>query len=611
MSPKRHTAAFLFVLTIAWIPVGKCSNFYFQYNMTEYYQMPPLHQFENYDHCLRSQPGATYCTVKSIIRPNEQSELWKIIEKYSQYQYQYDHNVLLRGVCVPECEKLISSMNGDQLEQFNQKKFNITVRYTYSDWLLPNISYYRQQFGYPINICENVKLQMSHNLTAYSEIEYCSTSETNQRNFDAFDYTFFTILLIVPILAILSTYYDARRTNNNLYFQEKLTNRKQILLSAFSIRRNIHSLVMEPPSSNQLLQDLSFLDGIRTIIMIVVMVVHMYIAQRMNITQNPEVMEMTGTDPIFAVVAGFSPFTVSVFLLISGFLTAVYFVKSTEGKPFSSGYFVLGVVNRFLRLMPIYLLVMLFTVSVADQFNVSPTAYRGVVLSKNACRRKWWINMLFINNYYQKGEYCLIHTWYLAADFQLFVVGLAAMMLIWRYPRMFKPLVALMALLGFVFPALRTYIYKFDGTMYHPTKSYTLRAWYETIYKDYYLVTDTHCSSYFAGLVAGILYHKIRKNPDKFINSKFVTTLRWLLYPIMNALFLPAVAFEHLNLPKPSLWMSAFAGAHRWIFSAGLAFYFLVYIFFGSRFFLGWLRQTRILNAGILRIPGRLTLSFF
>ena len=39
------------------------------------------------------------------------------------------------------------------------------------------------------------------------------------------------------------------------------------------------------------------------------------------------------------------------------------------------------------------------------------------------CRKFWWRNLLFIQNFYSFDEMCMSWTWYLAVNFQLSVMG--------------------------------------------------------------------------------------------------------------------------------------------------------------------------------------------
>jgi hypothetical protein len=52
------------------------------------------------------------------------------------------------------------------------------------------------------------------------------------------------------------------------------------------------------------------------------------------------------------------------------------------------------------------------------------------------CRRHWWKNMLFIDNYTNVDEKCLIQTWYIDCDFWISCFGILILLIIRKIPEM-------------------------------------------------------------------------------------------------------------------------------------------------------------------------------
>ncbi|KAL3067933.1 hypothetical protein niasHT_037923 [Heterodera trifolii] len=73
--------------------------------------------------------------------------------------------------------------------------------------------------------------------------------------------------------------------------------------------------------------------------------------------------------------------------------------------------------RRYLRLTPIYVLVMLMKVTVLTYVSEGPF-WRPI--DPNFCRDSWWANLLYIKNFVGQGDSCMGWTWYLANDFQLY-----------------------------------------------------------------------------------------------------------------------------------------------------------------------------------------------
>lgn len=58
---------------------------------------------------------------------------------------------------------------------------------------------------------------------------------------------------------------------------------------------------------------------------------------------------------------------------------------------------------------------------------------------------------------------CFQHGWYLAADFQLVIVGTFIQMILWKFPKLTKPLLTFLVVLSFIIPTVVTYMNAFDG----------------------------------------------------------------------------------------------------------------------------------------------------
>lgn len=254
-----------------------------------------------------------------------------------------------------------------------------------------------------LNICQNYRIQSAYNLTVFSEIEHCATNAASSRNLDFWDVLYYTLIVLLFILAVVSSVYDAKLATDHNHYRTPLGSKADSVLTCFSLRRNLNRLTIKLQTS-ALQRDLRFLDAIRVLTMTTITMSHVGIGVGMTTSQNPEVFERMSAMPGVQMFLSLVPFQVDIFFAISGLLLAVHFVQYTEGKRFSVGHFWMAVVNRFLRSLPLYALVMLFSVSVYDQLQVSPSAYKIMPMVRTICRDKWWINALFLNNYYRPEE---------------------------------------------------------------------------------------------------------------------------------------------------------------------------------------------------------------
>lgn len=146
---------------------------------------------------------------------------------------------------------------------------------------------------------------------------------------------------------------------------------------------------------------------------------------------------------------------------------------------------------------PVYLFLIFFHATWLVRMQTGPIWPSFADTERSVCRRNWWANVLYINNIFTANEpvnsnappspppncwkfyelthgFCLVcsthwffqciqHAWYLAADFQLVIVGTLIQMILWRFPKYTKTILGSCVMLSFIIPSVVTYVNKFDG----------------------------------------------------------------------------------------------------------------------------------------------------
>lgn len=95
------------------------------YAVTQYYEMPPLYDFDDYDRCLYEFAGsetttgpASYCFVRADIQPDSQAAAWRAVEEISKFdRHHFDHRHLYFGLCVHKCEAELAALDADAVHQ--------------------------------------------------------------------------------------------------------------------------------------------------------------------------------------------------------------------------------------------------------------------------------------------------------------------------------------------------------------------------------------------------------------------------------------------------------------------------------------------------------------
>lgn len=100
--------------------------------VSEYWRMPRVFKYDDYDICLNDNPTipSVYCVVKAVIRPDNSSEVWGLIERISsKWKIKLNHAHLDRGVCVRDCEMRLQRLSGRLNDsELLVPKFNTSYR---------------------------------------------------------------------------------------------------------------------------------------------------------------------------------------------------------------------------------------------------------------------------------------------------------------------------------------------------------------------------------------------------------------------------------------------------------------------------------------------------
>lgn len=115
--------------------------------------------------------------------------------------------------------------------------------------------------------------------------------------------------------------------------------------------------------------------------------------------------------------------------------------------------------HRYLRYTPVLLFLLLFFVSFMPFLGAGPIFDENLDIWLPNCYNYWWSTLLHIATYTNIDNLCLNWTWYLAADFQLFVLSPILIYPAWRWRWKFFAVFLIMILLSkvYIFAISMTY----------------------------------------------------------------------------------------------------------------------------------------------------------
>ncbi|CAF1371828.1 unnamed protein product [Adineta steineri] len=191
-------------------------------------------------------------------------------------------------------------------------------------------------------------------------------------------------------------------------------------LVEFSIIRTLQKIFSVPKTEDK--ANYTFLNGMRVLALIWIILGHSLLYGRASSNNTLEVLSWTKSFAFVFVTN--SSFSVDTFFTLSGFLTAILFIRQVEkntskGEPeFSVHTFIMYYLHRYLRLTPAFMLVVLVSFNLTPYFGRGPFFPSIHGFEPNGCSQYWWTNMLYLNNLIKPQEMCLGVSWYLANDMQ-------------------------------------------------------------------------------------------------------------------------------------------------------------------------------------------------
>ncbi|CAF1474248.1 unnamed protein product [Rotaria sp. Silwood1] len=113
-------------------------------------------------------------------------------------------------------------------------------------------------------------------------------------------------------------------------------------------------------------------------------------------------------------------FSIDSFFVLSGLLTAfIFFISKTENEPFSTLKFLLNhYIYRYLRYTIFYAIILLIYITLSPYLGQYGPIYPINGIETSTCRRTWWRNLLYINNFFDLRDSCMTITWFVAVNMQ-------------------------------------------------------------------------------------------------------------------------------------------------------------------------------------------------
>ncbi|XP_037888723.1 nose resistant to fluoxetine protein 6-like [Glossina fuscipes] len=227
------------------------------------------------------------------------------------------------------------------------------------------------------------------------------------------------------------------------------------LILCFRFEDNYEAIMNFDSDNGRSSKILTSLAGMRTIICLWVTVFHVYYYSFNFISNIMVVMarlEDFAVQPVSQAV-----FYVDVFFTISSFLLVYNFLM--DGKQMENilknnfwhniKIFARLIVQRYIRLTPVLIVAMIFGNWLYDLISVYSPFYMG---KHNAiyCKKNWWYNLLYIQNFLDMNNICCSWTWYLACEMQYFLMFTGLLFVYVKQPNIAKVMFVVLTFVSLV-----------------------------------------------------------------------------------------------------------------------------------------------------------------
>lgn len=274
-------------------------------------------------------------------------------------------------------------------------------------------------------------------------------------------------------------------------------------------------LLNQPPVGSV---DLSAIDGIKVISMIWLVSAHTLLFFIRTIANGRDFWSMLRDAKFMTIMAGIFP--VDSFFTITGILTAYLKFKKNDGQAMGkASYWIEAFVHRYLRFMPMYLIVFWYTRDVSQYIGLGPlwdyatadTSLRSVCKQESVT-----VPLFFQANFKPIDQHCVKPAWYLANDYQYLLITPIFMGLIMRSTLLGYSVIALSIFASLVLQFL-TVFYSTDlddfGALinFKPMfGTYVLKNLWKL-----YVLPYNRIPPYLIGIVTGHLMYSLNKFPSK------------------------------------------------------------------------------------------------
>ncbi|XP_047504301.1 nose resistant to fluoxetine protein 6-like [Pieris napi] len=338
--------------------------------------------------------------------------------------------------------------------------------------------------------------------------------------FTTSDYVAFGVFGMLFLLTFLSTSFDLY----NRFIKKSRS--KHVLLSSLSVYTNTKRLLNFESSQSTI----DCVDGIRSLSMLWVIYGHTYVFQILSPAHN--ILDLMQWTMLFTSTwINTAPMVVDTFFMLSGLFCVYVLPNKMSPLRFLKSIHIFYS-YRILRTLPILGTAVLLQASIFHWITDGPDWDR-MAYCVEACRTRWWATLLHIQNYIRPAGVCLLQSWYLTVDTQLYFVSPFVIIFL-----LISSTAAWCALTITFIASLAALAYY---AAYYEYPSVLNGLWQTQNFADYYINfymnTPTRASPFVVGMMFGYILW-VHREKGLQLSKKFVTICWTISFVALTYLYL-------------------------------------------------------------------------
>ncbi|KAE8745900.1 hypothetical protein FOCC_FOCC007418 [Frankliniella occidentalis] len=469
----------------------------------------------NYDECVTSEPISHNATAVGQGAPEEFTgryalpalQLLKAVNSSSKLSAS-----LQQTLARTASSHQVRDSNGEEYSALGSVNLAVCVPSTCQAPLLETV------FNHVLNLANPLLEKKGYRVQVSLPANYTSVAGL-WREPDTGDYTVITICVVLLLLVLVATSMDVT-----------LSSEAGVLL-AFSAYTNGRRLMHVAPPSDS---NFTCINGIRFFSAMWVILGHRYRWALDIPYTNLIVIPQRVTDISVMMIAS-APLSVDTFFLIGGLVNSYSFMRAVgQRKSFN-----------FIMLTPAFAMMVAITATWLALLGNGPLWTKVMGSASQSCRDNWWTAMLYVANYANANDQCMMQSWYLMVDMQLHWLSPLLLVPLWKWRRIGLGWIGIVLIASCAVPF-------FMAHMYFPT--------------------HTRFTSYVFGTLAGYVLFIIKAGHVRYTLSSKEVALGWLMSTAicLTVVFGAQPLFDAKNHPF-NVWESSFyLGFYKLAWSVGI-----------------------------------------